>query len=417
MDTVLHPLSHTSQLKTIVTLFIILRVTILFLYTPQGLLNAYTDYQHYYRTAQLSDQGYQPFINMWYEYPPFFTYVSQGVYRLTRAILPAGGLDSFTYQFYARLLGCVLLVFEAGVLILIHQIAARTWGLAKADWLGWVYSSLSLPLFFWNASQNSVVAFFALLAIYWLMKERWARSAVALGLGIATKFTPFFLLAPAIKLLLPNLRKSIGYAAITGLVVGLIFAPFFLLGGGPWIVASFVMLSKIASWSTPWALIDGNWSPGDAGPLSTRLQLDLATHLPGNPPVVPWIVTIAIFAIVYWLIFRRPIDRRDPKHVIWFSTLTAMIFLLWSKGWSPQWATLIIPLWLLSFPDRRGLTLTLLLTALVFIEWPLSDALQSRVLLAGSIIGRALLFIGVAVMTFRQLWPSPSIRAPTSAID
>ncbi|HEY4723489.1 MAG TPA: hypothetical protein VII92_16660, partial [Anaerolineae bacterium] len=90
MDTVLHPSSRASQLKTIVVLFVALRVTILFLYTPQGLLNAYTDYQHYYRTAQLSDQGYQPFINMWYEYPPFFTYISQGVYRLTQSIVPTG---------------------------------------------------------------------------------------------------------------------------------------------------------------------------------------------------------------------------------------------------------------------------------------------------------------------------------------
>jgi hypothetical protein len=60
---------------------------------------------------------------------------------------------------------------------------------------------------------------------------------------------------------------------------------------------------------------------------------------------------------------------------------------------------------------------TLLLTALVFIEWPLSDALQSHVLLGGSIISRTLLFIGVAVMTIRQLWPSPSIRAPAPTVD
>lgn len=43
---------HTSQLKTIVTLFVIMRVTIVLMYTPQGLLNAYTDFQYYYRVAQ-----------------------------------------------------------------------------------------------------------------------------------------------------------------------------------------------------------------------------------------------------------------------------------------------------------------------------------------------------------------------------
>src|SRR5512136_152151 len=99
--------AQPSQLKTIVTLFVILRVTILLMYTPQGLLNAYTDYQHYYRTAQFSDQGYYPFVNLWYEYPPLTTYLSEGVYWLTRNVLPPGDLESITYQIYARLLAAV----------------------------------------------------------------------------------------------------------------------------------------------------------------------------------------------------------------------------------------------------------------------------------------------------------------------
>src|SRR5512137_3217071 len=104
----------SSQLKTIVTLFVILRVTILLMYTPQGLLNAYTDYQHYYRVAQLSDQGYLPFINSWSEHPPLQAYTSQAVYSFVRSFMPAGELSTPTYQFFARLLGFVMLIFETG---------------------------------------------------------------------------------------------------------------------------------------------------------------------------------------------------------------------------------------------------------------------------------------------------------------
>jgi len=387
----------TSQLKTIITLFVVLRVTILLMYTPQGLLNAYVDYQHYYRTAQFTDNGHYPFVDMWYEYPPATTYLSIGVYRLTRTVLPAGELDSFTYQVYARLLASVFLVFEVGVLVALYRLAARAYDVSRANWVGWVYASLSVPLFFWNASQNSVVVACALWSLLWLIEGRVKRSAVMLGLGIAAKFTPVFLLAVAAKVLWPKRRDLIQYAALTALTVAAIYVPFFVLGGGAWIVASFVMLARLASYSTPWALIDGNWLPGDAGPLSNRGELAAIDHLPGNPAIIPGVIVIVVFAIGYLWFARHPIDRSRPAAIIGFATFTASIFLLWSKGWSPQWATLIIPLILLWSPDQRGVRWVLLLTAVVFVEWPLADALRSHALLAMAIVARTVMWIGLAL--------------------
>ena len=396
----------TSELKTIVTLFVALRVTILLMYTPQGLLNAYTDYQHYYRTAQFTDDGYYPFVNMWYEYPPVTTYLSIGVYRLTRAVLPAGDLESFTYQVYARLLASVFLIFETGVLIALYRLAAHAYNVSRANWLGWVYACLSVPLFFWNASQNSVVVGGALWSLLWLIEGRYNRSAVMLGLGIAAKFTPVFLIAPALKALWPDRRDMIRYVTLVGVTVAAIYAPFVLLGGGAWIAASFVMLVRLASYSTGWALIDGNWLPGDAGPLSNRVELAAIEQLPGNPAVISGVIVIAVFAIGYLWFARRPIERSRPAAIIGFATFTALIFLLWSKGWSPQWATLILPFILLSFPNQRGLTLALLLTGVVFIEWPLADALRSPALLAAAIVARTALFIFSAVQCAQALWPN-----------
>jgi glucose-6-phosphate-specific signal transduction histidine kinase len=67
---------------------------------------------------------------------------------------------------------------------------------------------------------------------------------------------------------------------------------------------------------------------------------------------------------------------------------------------------LIIPLILLSFPGQRGLWLVLVLSAIVFVEWPLADALHSAGLLAIAILARTALFIALAVLTARQLWPA-----------
>ena len=245
------PSSSTSQLKTIVTLFVILRVTILLLYTPQGLVNAYTDYQYYYRVAQLSDQGYYPYLNSWSEHPPLQAYTWQAVYSLTHALTPTGGLDSLSYQLFARLLGGVMLMFEAGALILLHRIAVRTWDMERANWVAWVYALLSLPLFFWNISQTGSVVFFALLAIDSFLSKRYGRSAIAVALGIAIKFTPVFLLGPAARFLLPAKRSIARYLAVTLITVGVVYAPFVLLGGGSWIAASLSATGARASWSTP----------------------------------------------------------------------------------------------------------------------------------------------------------------------
>jgi len=396
---------QTSQLKTIVTLFVILRVTIVLMYTPQGLLNAYTDFQYYYRVAQLSDRGYYPYVNAWSEHPVLQAYTSQAVYSFVRSLMPTGDLNSPSYQIFARLLSAVMLIFDTGVLILIHRIAAKAWSMNQANWLGWVYATLSVPLFYWNASQTSNFVFFTLLAVYWFITNKRAGSAISLALGILLKMTPVFLLGSVVRWLWPRYRSIAHYTIIIALVAALILAPFFLLGGGQWTIASLASSWTRASWATPWALIDGNWGVGDVGDLPARTQLDLAYQAHGNPPAIPSLLVLIAFAIIFVWLFRRPIDQRSPQQFIWFSTLTLMLFHLWSKGWSPQWAMLIIPFMLLSFPNRRGLWLVLILTGLLFVEWPLADALQSRGLLVIAIAGRTALFIVVAVLTARKLWP------------
>ncbi len=412
--------SSSSQLKTIVTLFVILRVTILLLYTPQGLLNAYTDFQHYYRVARLSDQGYYPFVNSWSEHPPLQAYTSQAVYSIVRSFMPAGDLTTPTYQFFARFLGLVMLIFETGVLILIHRIATRTWDMERANWLGWVYSALSVPLFYWNASQTSNFVFFTLLAAHWFIANKRAASAVSLALGMLIKLTPVFLIGSVARFLWPALKPIARYVIIVAVVFALACVPFIVLGGASWTIASLASNGVRASWATPWALIDGNWGVGDVGDVPARAQLDQAYQVYGNPPAIPALIVLILFGLIFLWLFRRPIDQRDPRHFIWFTTLTLLLFHLWSKGWSPQWAMLIIPFILLSFPNQRGLWLVLIFTLLLFIEWPLSDVLKWPPIIATAILGRTALFVVMGVMLFRSIWPrgaSPSAEIPRSAED
>jgi hypothetical protein len=199
---------------------------------------------------------------------------------------------------------------------------------------------------------------------------------------------------------------------VVAIVFALAFVPFIALGGTSWTIASLASNFVRVSWSSPWALIDGNWGVGDVGAVPARTQLDQAYRIYGNPPAIPGIVSIIIFGLIFLGLFRRPIDQRNPRHFIWFATLTLLLFHLWSKGWSPQWAMLIIPFILLSFPNPRGLTLVLIFTLLLFIEWPLADVLRWPPIIAMAILGRTALFVVMCVMLFRQLWPRASLDLP-----
>jgi hypothetical protein len=397
-----------SQFLTIFVLFIVLRLSILLLYTPQGLFNAYTDYHYYFQNAAFTEQGRYPFINMWTEYPPISTYAYIGAYRIARLIIPTLAIDNAGYLIFSKILGTLLLVFESGTLLILFRISRNVWGTEKANWVAWVYSSLSLPLFFWNANHNSILVFFLLLSIDLFITRKWYSSSAALGLAIASKFTPFFLLGSTIKFLWHQKRERIiQFAVIVPLTTVAIYVPFILMGGWEWIVASFKSLAYVASWGTIWAMIDGNWASGTVGLLPTRIQLDQAGVIYGNPSAVPELLKTIIFAIIYAWFFFRPIKKLTPKSFIWFTTFTSMIFILWSKGWSPQWGMMIIPLFLLSFPNKKGTALVLLLTFSVFLQWPISRALHSNIVLSVAIISRTVLLVLAAVWTVNKIWKQP----------
>ena len=211
----------------------------------------------------------------------------------------------------------------------------------------------------------------------------------------------------------PLAERLAGYGLLATLTVLAVFLPFYLLGGGPWIAASFTSLLKHDAWSTIWAIMDNVWQYTGVGPASAHLNLAQAGAAATHPSLIPGWVTLGIFAVGYAVFFFRPIRKPGVQHYIWFSTLTAMGLHLWSKDWSPQWAVALVPLFLLSFPDRLGVGLTLCLTAAAFMEWPVAGVFHSQPLLVAAILIRTALFIGVGVLTVQRLWfgPADAVKA------
>jgi uncharacterized membrane protein len=340
----------------ILTLFVAFRLMMAMAYPPEA-LTSYSDYPYFYALADLARQGYYPLLHYWYEYPPIFPYLSQAVYTITSG-----------YHAYATLLAAVMLIFEAGNLVLLYLIANEIHDREISLKIAWIYSCLLVPVFFlWNG-LDSLSLFFMLLSLLWLLRNRHALSAVALGLGLMTKYLPGILLATVWRFV--KRRRALAYTLITAMVAMAILLPF-AVASPYYTLASLRSQASKSSWQTIWAFIDGNYTTGLFGPVADHLDPAKAGLQLHNPSRIPWFVTVPLFALIYLYLYSRPVDTEDKKALLSFTGMTLCLFFLWSKGWSPQWQVMLIPLILLAFPNGLGVLYCLVLGFVNFLEWPI----------------------------------------------
>jgi 4-amino-4-deoxy-L-arabinose transferase-like glycosyltransferase len=400
-------------LRFVVILFVGSRLMMLAAFTPEAIA-AYGDYEHYFNLARLSRDGFLPFLHYWYEFPPVFPFLSLGLYWLTAATTDA--LHSYLYA-----LAITMLVFDAGSLVLLYRISDRLWGSRTATLNGLVYVALPVGLVYSWRTFDSMTTFWMLLALYWLLRamddiphgRRWnLQSAVALGVGTMTKYLPVLLL-PTAWAFLP-IRRALRYTLVLVLVALLIFGPFLVISP-EFGFASLRAQAAKSSWQTVWALIDGNYGTGNVGPDVEHFDASLATKLQGNPERIPgWLTLIPFAAVGFYFFYRarqaalsddptaRPLVSRHLQAVDLF-TLTFALFLLWSKGWSPQWQIMLFPLILLAFPGRNGTFFCILLGLVSFLEWPILLSRGMTEWLWVTIMIRTVLLLGLAIATAQSL--------------
>ena len=358
-----------QDFRLVLILFISSRLMLLAAFTPEAII-AYGDYEHYFDLARLSGDGFLPFLDYWYEFPPLFPFLSLGLYQLTAAA--TGALHSYVYA-----LAVVMLAFDVGNLVLLYRLAGRLWGERIAIQTSWVYLALPVALTYTWRTFDSMTTFWILLAFYWLLQSqdntphgqrRFYLSAVALGLGVMTKYIPILLL-PTVWVLRP-VKSALRYTLVLIVVMLLIFGPF-LVASPEFSLASLKAQAAKSSWQTVWALIDGNYGTGNVGPDIEHFDPALAPKLQGRPERISSWLTLIPFAAIGLVFFLRA--RAAPKRSSLpglFFTLTFTLFFLWSKGWSPQWQMMLFPLVLLAFPSRNGVLFCILFGLISFLEWP-----------------------------------------------
>jgi hypothetical protein len=344
--------------RLVLLLFAGFRLSLL-AFWPADQLARWSDYDYYYEVARWVDQGWLPYIHYWVEYPPLFSYLSVLLYLL----MPR-------YVTFATGLALVQLVFEIGSLVLLHRLARRTLGEVQADRLVWVYGLLFAPVATWWLSFDSLVTFFLLLAIERWLSGRRLQSALAMGVGGLVKWFPMLFLPSAIRF-----RRDWRKALSTGvLALAVVVAVFGLLAAlsPAYTLASLRSLGSRASWQTVWALLDGNLGTGAYN--ANRLDPAAVALLQGNPARVPsWLTTLFFGALYLWLWTHTSCDpsvATDELALLRFTTVTVLLFFLWSRGWSPQWLGTLVPLVLLSLPLERAVLYLIVLTFINIAEWP-----------------------------------------------
>ena len=124
---------------------------------------------------------------------------------------------------FAGTLRVLILAAEAGVAALLLALLAA-WGAPLDRALRYLLHPLVVVEITGNLHFEGIMVFFVLLALWLLSRHRWLASALALGLGVATKLLPLLALPLLVRRL--GWRRTTAYAALCLGTFVLLFSPF-----------------------------------------------------------------------------------------------------------------------------------------------------------------------------------------------
>jgi len=346
-------------------LFTSFRLMTLFMFEPGG---HFLEWSGYYLPdisfVQLSDRGFYPFVHYWMEYPPLFPWLAVLVYRLSM-LLPVWRDPNLWFDL---LLGCVFLIFEIGNFVLVYAIALKLGSRERAVRCAWIYAGLFFPLMtvlFWF---ENFPLFFLLLGVYMIISKRPLWGGIVAGIGFMIKMVPAFV-GPVALRVFPKMSQKITYVLVAGLVTLLIALPF-LLTNVTFFLTPFYYQARATPWESVWAIIDGYYL-GETTPLEMRFDptnIVVSFHEATFPYPLVALTFVALFMILY----TRRIDWQDSLKAVTFCGLSISLFLVFSKGYSPQWIINLLPFIVLLMPNLKGITYSVLLMAANVVEFPIA---------------------------------------------
>ncbi len=436
-ELVVHTYHAHRDFFLLLGLFAVFQLMLLVFFAPGGYFSDYSDYWYYQDMAERLDSGYYPYLHYWVEYPPLFPWLPVGAYWLSRLMPPAPHPQLWFYVTFGLLMG----LFAIANLVLVYLLGLRLYDPPRALRCSWFYALLFGAHFVHAGWFDGSALFFMLLSLYLLLTSRSALSGFAAALGMMIKVLPLAIVPVGIKVL----PRRVRYAASLGLVIMVVNLPFLLLNPVMFVASWRVLLAQ-PSWETIWALLDGYYSYG----IASGNRFDPAqAGIDQRPEFVPWLAVLAVFGMVYLITYLlpwqlRPEDRDSVGRGGWlrsvwgqfrwpalagsgeaayrlgivaFVGLSLNLFMIFSRGYSPQFVLWYLPFLVLVLPNGWGLTYATLLTVNSVIERVLYFFVlpDSAWLLAGTVLFRTALMLVLvpeylSVMGFLSVWRWRTVR-------
>ncbi len=190
----------------------------------------------------------------------------------------------------------------------------------------WLFNPITYFISSFWGMFDSIAVFFQLLAIYFLLRDRYSLSGVMIGLGTAVKILPALLILPIMAYLWKKNKSSSKTLALKLILPAVIV---FVLISAPFLsmpleyMRTLLQHTRSVGGFTYWMA------------LSTFINLS-------NFWLIPFIAFVAIF----FLIARRM--KPDKHGLVWALSVTLVSFLATSPKVNIQYTNFLIPLILLS---------------------------------------------------------------------
>ncbi len=370
----------------LVALFLVGRI-ITFIALPIEGIIGYGDFYNFFGLA--SRPGW-PYLQYWVEFPPVFPFLSSVIYRI------AGGQQ----HVYLYILLFILTAADAGNLILFSRLAEKYFspenGYRRV--LTYAFVLIVLPYSWWYFDPLAV--FFMLSGITLLLEGKEKSAGIVFGGGLWIKFFPLIGLMAGWKTSRPWQFIRSG---MISLVIGAVVFGGLYLASPDYTRTSLISQAGKGSWETVGALIDGNYRTGAMAAPEARGDIaSVADNLSSNPARIPPYITLVLFVILgIWMLSKVKITAGIKSiQVVCF---TWALFLIWTPGFSPQWILYLIPLVLLSLPEREGFLFTAVLVLINLAEWPLLLSRGMFWTLFLTVPVRTLLFVALAYRAYQLL--------------
>jgi hypothetical protein len=389
-----------------------MRALSVLLLRPGGFFGDWSDFNYYREMAQLSDQGYYPYIHFWAEYPPVLPWLAVGIHRLS-LLLPQWTHPMLWFQIG---LSAVMIAAETGSLLLVRRIGARLWGEAGGMRCAFLYGALFLPFYGVMLWFDALPVFFLLLGLELVLARRPLLAGLACGAGIVTKLFPI-VLAPVLAKDSQSVRRLVPFGAAVLAVVAAAYGPLFAASPEMTLASASGLVAR-QSWETIWALLDGYYGTGGVASLADRLFYPQSAAW-GSASRLPWSLISVLFAGVYsavWVLAVCESRRADggaseaarARSLVALTAMTVALLLLYSRGFSQQYTLWLLPLIVLLAPTTRGILFAVALIACnALVEGYLFVTVfpRDQWLLRGTVLIRTALVAALAVEAGATLYP------------